>query len=215
MLTVRANGLDIAYTLDGTAGEPLVLLHGASSSAAEDWATQRPWLRRLFRLYLVDARGHAGTRWVEPEAATGIGPLDAASVPSPEKVLALGLGIETLVADLGAFVDALGLDRFHLGGFSMGGMTALRYAVANSERLLSLVLVGVDVQPEPGSSVARVMLDPERIARDDPEWAAQLERRHGPVQGPGVDVLVALVREVRDAFAAPGTGRGTAPGPAA
>jgi len=37
----------------------------------------------------------------------------------------------------------------------------------------------------------------------------------GPDQAPGVDELVALDREVRDAFAAPGTGRGTAPGPAA
>ncbi len=29
------------------------------------------------------------------------------------------------------------------------------------------------------------MMDPERIERDEPAWAAQLERRHGPVQGPG------------------------------
>jgi len=37
----------------------------------------------------------------------------------------------------------------------------------------------------------------------------------GPDQAPGVDELVALDREVRAAFAAPGAGRGTAPGPAA
>ena len=171
MPTVRANGLDIAYTTDGTAGDPLVLLHGASSSAVEDWAAVRPALRRHFRLHLVDARGHAGTRWIESPARDGAR-LDT-------------IGIETLVADLAAFADALGLDRFHLAGFSMGGMTALRYAVDHADRLLSLVLVGVDIEPEPGSSVARVMLDPDRIARDDPEWAAQLERRHGPVQGPG------------------------------
>ena len=28
-------------------------------------------------------------------------------------------------------------------------------------------------------------MDPERIVREEPEWAAQLERRHGPVQGEG------------------------------
>jgi len=184
MPTVRANGLDISYTIDGE-GPPLVLLHGASSSAVEDWATQRPLLRQLFRLYLVDARGHASTRWVEPEAATGVGPPDTESAAQDDDVLGRGLGIETLVADLVAFVDALGLDRFHAAGFSMGAMTALRFAVRTPERLLSLVLVGVDLESEPGTSVARVMLDPDRIARDDPEWAAQLERRHGPVQGPG------------------------------
>ncbi len=184
MPTVRANGLDISYTVDGD-GPPLVLLHGASSSAVEDWATQRPLLRQFFRLYLVDARGHAGTRWVEPEAATGVGPPGTESPARDGDVLARGLGIDTLVADLGAFVDALGLDGFHAGGFSMGAMTALRFAARSPERLLSLVLVGADVEPEPGTSVARVMLDPDRIARDDPEWAAQLERRHGPVQGSG------------------------------
>jgi 3-oxoadipate enol-lactonase len=184
MPTVRANGLDISYTVDGD-GPPLVLLHGASSSAVEDWATQRPLLRQFFRLYLVDARGHAGTRWVEPEAATGSGPLGTGFPARDGDVLARGLGIDTLVADLGAFVDALGLEGFHVGGFSMGAMTALRFAARNPERVLSLVLVGADVEPEPGTSVARVMLDPDRIARDDPEWATQLERRHGPVQGPG------------------------------
>ncbi len=28
-------------------------------------------------------------------------------------------------------------------------------------------------------------MDPARILREEPEWAAQLERRHGPVQGEG------------------------------
>jgi len=184
MPTVRANGLDISYTVDGD-GPPLVLLHGASSSAVEDWTTQRPLLRQFFRLYLVDARGHAGTRWVEPEPATGVGSPAADPAATGDDVLARGLGIDTLVADLGAFVDALRLDSFHAGGFSMGAMTVLRFAARNPERVLSLVLVGADVEPEPGTSVARVMLDPDRIARDDPEWAAQLERRHGPMQGPG------------------------------
>lgn len=34
---IRTNGLDVHYTTEG-AGPPLVLLHGATSSAAEDWA---------------------------------------------------------------------------------------------------------------------------------------------------------------------------------
>ena len=58
MPEIRANGLDINYTTEGQ-GPPLVLLHAATSSATEDWAAQRPLLRRHFRLYLPDARGHA------------------------------------------------------------------------------------------------------------------------------------------------------------
>ena len=62
MAHIRANGIDIHYTVEG-AGPPLIMLHGATSAAAEDWAAQRPLFRKAFRIYLVDARGHGGTKW--------------------------------------------------------------------------------------------------------------------------------------------------------
>ncbi len=46
-------------------------------------------------------------------------------------------------------------------------------------------MAGIDIEPEPRTSIARRMMDPERIEREEPAWAAQLERRHGPVQGAG------------------------------
>lgn len=162
MELVHANGLAIAHTVEGS-GPPLILLHGASSSATEDWAQQRPLFRQSFTLYLPDARGHAGTRW------------DARA----------GWRHELLVDDLLAYADELHLDTFHLAGFSMGAMTALLFATGHPERLRSAIIAGIDIEPEPRSSVARRMMDPERIEREEPAWAAQLERRHGPVQGEG------------------------------
>jgi pimeloyl-ACP methyl ester carboxylesterase len=162
MPTVAANGLEVQYTLEG-AGPPLVLLHGASSSAVEDWAAQRPVLRAAFTLYLVDARGHAGTRWDPDE----------------------GWGRDLLVADLLAFADALDLATFHVAGFSMGALTALAFATRHPERLERAIIAGADVQREPRARVAARLMDPERIERDEPAWAAALERRHTPVQGPG------------------------------
>ncbi|MDP8911085.1 MAG: alpha/beta hydrolase, partial [Actinomycetota bacterium] len=162
MPSLNANGIDIAYTVEG-AGPPLVMLHGATSSSLEDWSAQRPLFRKAFLLHLPDARGHAGTKW------------DAAS----------GFDRELLVADLVGFVDALGLETFHLVGFSMGAMTALTFATRYPERLRTLLISGIDVQREPRASVARRLMDPERIGRDEPEWAAQLERRHDRVQGRG------------------------------
>ncbi|MDQ3554834.1 MAG: alpha/beta hydrolase [Chloroflexota bacterium] len=138
------------------------MLHGATSSATEDWSAQRPLFRRAFRLYLVDARGHAGTRW------------DAAD----------GFDKEMLVADLLGFVDALDLATFHLAGFSMGAMTALTFATRHAERLRTALICGIDVQREPRARVAARLMDPARISRDEPAWAARLERRHAPVQGP-------------------------------
>ena len=36
---VHANGIDIHYTVEG-AGPPVILLHGATSAADEDWAAE-------------------------------------------------------------------------------------------------------------------------------------------------------------------------------
>src|SRR4051794_1951271 len=114
---VRANGLDIAYTAEGS-GPPLLLLHGASSSGATDFAAQLPALTRAFRCYVPDARGHAGTRW------------DAAD----------GFRYEWLVDDALAFGDGVGLGTFHLLGFSIGAATALGVAARSPDRIRTLVL---------------------------------------------------------------------------
>lgn len=177
MSFVRANGIDIAYESVG-AGPPMVMLHGATSTAREDWSAQVPAFRRAFRLFLIDARGHGGTRW------------DTAH----------GFDKEMLVADLLGFVDALGLATFHVAAFSMGAMTALTFATRYPERLRTALICGIDIQREPRSRVAARLMDPARIDRDEPEWAAQLERRHGPMQGEGAwrRLLPAIARDVAE-----------------
>jgi pimeloyl-ACP methyl ester carboxylesterase len=162
MPTVRANGLDIGYDVHG-AGPPMILLHGATSAGREDYAAQIPLFSRAFHLFLPDARGHATTRW------------DAAD----------GFRYEWLVDDLEAFADALDLPTFHLVGFSMGAMTALQFAARRPERLRTLVVVGITTQREPRLSVARHLMDPARIDREDQAWGRELARRHDPVQGEG------------------------------
>ena len=161
MPSIMANGLAVGYDVDGEDdAPPLVLLHGATSLGAEDWAAQRPFLARTFRLYLPDARGHGRTRW------------DAAQ----------GWSNELLVADLLAFVDALGIGGFDLAGFSMGGMTALIAATRIPERIRTLVVAAISPAREPRTSVARRLMDPAR-ADTDPAWKATLARRHDEGQG--------------------------------
>jgi pimeloyl-ACP methyl ester carboxylesterase len=57
---------------------------------------------------------------------------------------------DQLVADFGQVADALGLGRFDLLGHSMGGIVAMRYALADTDRLRSLVLMdtGAAASPE-------------------------------------------------------------------
>jgi len=162
MAMIRAGALEIGYDRHGS-GPPLVMLHGATSTGREDFAAQVPGFSRAFELYLPDARGHGSTRW------------DASA----------GFSHDDLVDDLLAFIDALGLGTFHVLGFSMGAMTALQFASRYPNRLRTLVAVGITTQREPRTSVARRLMDPERIDRHDPAWAAHLGRRHDPVQGEG------------------------------
>jgi pimeloyl-ACP methyl ester carboxylesterase len=159
---VHANGLRVGVDVVGS-GPPLVLLHGASSSGREDFGAQVPALARSFACHLPDARGHATTAW------------DAGA----------GLHLADLVTDLAALLDALDIAAAHVLGFSMGGSTALAFASAHPERVVTLVLVGTATEREPRTSVIRRLADVERIERQDPAWAAALARRHDPVQGPG------------------------------
>jgi pimeloyl-ACP methyl ester carboxylesterase len=160
--TLGANGLEIGYDVHG-AGPPLVALHGATSLGREDYAAQIPILSKAFLLHLPDARGHGRSRW------------DAAD----------GFRYDWLVDDLQAFVDGLGLDSFHLLGFSMGAMTALQLAARVPRRVRTLVVVGITPQREPRASVGRRLMDPQRILATDPGFAATLARRHDAGQGQG------------------------------
>src|SRR5687768_16145726 len=178
MPLLRANGIDVHYTVEG-AGPPLIMLHGATSSSVEDWAAQRPLFRKAFRIHLVDARGHGRTKWDVRD----------------------GFSRDMLVDDLLAFADALDLATFHLVAFSMGAMTALTFATRYPELLRTAIICGIDVQREPRTSVARRLMDPERIELEEPQWAARLEKRHGPVQGAGAwkDLLRAISTDVGEA----------------
>jgi pimeloyl-ACP methyl ester carboxylesterase len=160
--TIRANGLDIAYEVHG-AGPPLVLLHGASSLGREDFAAQLPLFSKRFLCYVPDARAHGATRW------------DAAD----------GFRYDWLVDDLVAFVDELGLDTFHVVGFSMGAMTALMFGSRHPERFRTMTIVGITTEREPRTSVLRRLTNLERIDREDGAWAALLARRHDAGQGVG------------------------------
>lgn len=175
MPTIDANGLTIGYEVSG-AGPPLILLHGATTSGRDQFAALRPRLDTGFRVHAPDARGHGTTRW---------DPAD-------------GFTTDDLADDVEAFADALGLATFHLLGFSMGGMTALHVAARRPARLRTLVTIGITPEREPRATVGRALMDPARIERTDPRWAARLAARHDPVQGDGAwrRLLPAIVRDI-------------------
>jgi 3-oxoadipate enol-lactonase len=113
MPTITANGLDLAYQIDGDGPETLVLVNGLADTK-ESWEAQLPAFAERYRVVSYDNRG--------------VGETTTTSGPYTTKQMA---------DDLAALVDGAGLDRFHLLGVSMGGMIAQEYAIAHADRLLS------------------------------------------------------------------------------
>jgi 3-oxoadipate enol-lactonase len=121
MPTVHANGIDIYYELHGPdrAGQPpLVMAHGFSGST-EEWRDQVLPLAAERQLLLYDVRGHHLT--TAPE--------------DPEQY-----SMPTFAADQRALMLALGIERAHIGGLSMGGMIATQFVLDYPQMVASYLL---------------------------------------------------------------------------
>ena len=109
---VEIDGLGIAYRVDGReSAEPLVLINSLGTDLRL-WEPQMDELTRHFRVVRYDCRGH-GESDVPREPAT----------------------LDRLGADLVALLDHLNVERAHLCGLSLGGITALWAAVYHAERV--------------------------------------------------------------------------------
>jgi 2-succinyl-6-hydroxy-2,4-cyclohexadiene-1-carboxylate synthase len=134
MQRVRVNGIEIAFEEHGTGTRPLVLLHGFTGYR-QDFATQLGALAAHGRLIVPDLRGHG----------------DSAHAGDPADYT-----LDHLRVDLVALLDALDVERCDLLGHSMGGMVALRAALAHADRIDSLLLM--DTAPGPLAWVNRDQL---------------------------------------------------------
>lgn len=120
MSHMRANGIDIHYELHGDgAGTPLVLTHGFAGPF-EQWKPDVRPLAASRPLVLYDVRGHGETTV----------PADPAAYSMP-----------TFAADLAALLDALDIERAHVGGVSMGGMVTAQFAVDFPEKCASVSIL--------------------------------------------------------------------------
>jgi pimeloyl-ACP methyl ester carboxylesterase len=120
--SVHANGIDIHY-LDRGDGEPLVLLHGGVVSTNPIWtgvpvayASHMDTLAEHFRVIAPDTRGCGKTMH------TG-GPVN----------------FDLLADDVAALIDALGLERPLIAGFSEGAITATILAIRHPDAIRAIV----------------------------------------------------------------------------
>ncbi|MDT0327070.1 alpha/beta fold hydrolase [Nocardiopsis lambiniae] len=111
-----SDGTRIWYDVLGE-GDPLLLFNGQSLDH-EMWDGPHAALAGRHRVVRMDFRGTGGSG----------APLDQPYT------------LDLFVDDALAVLDALGIDRAHVYGFSMGGKVAQRFAVRAPERLGALVL---------------------------------------------------------------------------
>lgn len=190
---VEAAGMTWRVREDGPENAPaMVLIHGFSHSleSFDDWAAT---LSDRYRVIRFDLPGHGVT-----------GPRSDNAYSNEETT-----------AQVAELLDALEIDRFVIGGNSLGGLIAWRYAASNPQRVAGLVLVSpggysinnvgdepVDVPmavqlylrlaPEAGIRLATQALyaDPSRVTDERIAEIGQMMRQ------PGVgDALVARLTQ--------------------
>jgi pimeloyl-ACP methyl ester carboxylesterase len=127
--TLRLERGDVSLrALDfGGRGPPVILLHGLAGYGGE-WTDSAPWLCEDHRVVALDLRGHGEStripRTVAPEA---------------------------FVADVAAWLDAIGWMRASLVGQSFGGLIAFLAAAWHPERIMRLVVAEASPAPDPGA----------------------------------------------------------------
>jgi len=102
----------------GDAGPPLIIIHGLYG-ASDNWVNIARELSDKFEVFAIDQRNH------------GESPHDEVH------------DYPAMSADLCAFMDDHGIEKASLVGHSMGGKTAMLFALECPERVASLVVIDI------------------------------------------------------------------------
>jgi len=150
--TVRVNGIDLYYEIEGD-GEPLLLLHGGGG-CLEHWAyAGRDQLIGEYRLIKPDARGHGRSS-------------------NPRRIITH----HQCALDALALLDHLGIGKCRAIGLSMGANTLLHIATMQPGRLEAMVVVSATMYfPEQARKIMRQV--PAAADQPPSEWET-MRKRH-------------------------------------
>jgi pimeloyl-ACP methyl ester carboxylesterase len=133
---VHPDGTKFHYLEWGT-GTPVILIHGSGGTAL-NWMANGlgESLAKTNRVLAIDMRGHGQT----------VGPDGKRQRRTPNMDL-----------DVLAFMDAMGIQRAHIGGFSMGGSITSQLMARAPERFISAHFGGSGVREDPDSEFAKLI----------------------------------------------------------
>ena len=125
-MMMKANGISMAYHLDGPGDRPIVTFSHSLATSSAMWGPQVGALAESYRLLRYDTRGHGSSD----------------VPPSP-------YSLAGLVADVHGLVTALGIEKTYFVGLSMGGMIGQLLALTHPELLHGLVLCSTTAKMTP------------------------------------------------------------------
>lgn len=115
------NDIQMYYAQYGEEGQPLILLHGGLGNA-DYFANQIPaFVDAGYQVFALDSRGHGRSSVTETP-----------------------IGYSLMASDVLAAMDALGIEKADLVGWSDGGIIGLDIAINHPERLNKLVAYGAN-----------------------------------------------------------------------
>ena len=160
----EVNGANIYYQAwgeDHPGSAPIVLIHGATNDGHTDWGAIGPELARRYQVFALDCRGHGKSN-------------------NPD----MSYSFKELADDVASFVHALGYERAHIIGHSNGGNVALVTLMEHPDVIQTCILQAANayvtrylIEREPK------VFDPEYLAREAPEWLADIQSLHNEVHG--------------------------------
>jgi pimeloyl-ACP methyl ester carboxylesterase len=115
---VAVNGMEMYYEVSGE-GDPLIVLHGAYMNIPSMGAII-PKLAETHRVYALEFQGHGRTTDIDRP-----------------------ITYPNLADDVAAFMDAVGLEKADVFGYSMGAGAGLRLAIDYPEKVDQLVAASV------------------------------------------------------------------------
>ena len=140
-MKIRANGISFVCQIDGPEGAPWLTFSNSLNTNLSLWDGQEALLSDRYRILRYNTRGHGGTE----------------APPGPWE-------LEDLASDIVALWDALGVDKSHFVGLSIGGMTGQALALGWPERIDKLVLADTraDFTGDFAAAVPRMIAQVER-----------------------------------------------------
>jgi pimeloyl-ACP methyl ester carboxylesterase len=146
----RANGIDIEYDVQGRDGDPPMLLIMGLSAQLTMWREEfvDELVEQGYQVIRFDNRDIGLSTWFDP-----------AGVPDLAGAMATGqlppavYSLDDMADDATGLLDALGIERAHIVGASMGGMIAQTFAIRHPGRTISLCsIMSTTGNPDVGQS---------------------------------------------------------------